>query len=162
MGSTGRRRRGRPGGGGHRGRQIFVDASGRRRKAVRYGMAAAGLVFAGYVVVLIAGFFGTGPADDQVPWVQGKPEPKATSERPKAPKPSATRPPAESDPARTPSPSVTPSESSSASPEASRSSSRPPADDTASATPDDPAPGASRGSGQGNGGNGTEPPGHGR
>ncbi|WP_328754619.1 hypothetical protein OHA28_20885 [Streptomyces sp. NBC_00269] len=90
---------------------IFVDGSGRRRRLMRriaVGMGVACVVFLG---VVVAGFFGSGPAGGPLPWGHGTGDGKAPRAEHTPSAPGATRPstPAQpEDPMATgPSPSAT-------------------------------------------------------
>lgn len=76
---------------------VFVDGSGRRRRAMRrvaVGMGAACVVFLG---VVIAGLFGSGPAGGPLPWGHGKDDGKAPHAEHSPSAPATKRPGAGSD-----------------------------------------------------------------
>ncbi|MGW8761723.1 hypothetical protein ACWGN5_04385 [Streptomyces sp. NPDC055815] len=61
----------------HQDNSVFVDASGRRGRTVRWAAAGVGVACLGFLAVVIAGSFGAGPAGGPLPW--------ADDEKPDAP-----------------------------------------------------------------------------
>nr|WTB33387.1 hypothetical protein OG781_31405 [Streptomyces sp. NBC_00830] len=58
---------------GHDG-SVFVDGSGRRRRLVRPMAIAVGAACVLFIVVVVVGFFNSGPSGSPLPWVQDKGE----------------------------------------------------------------------------------------
>ncbi|MGW7361874.1 hypothetical protein ACWGI8_00235 [Streptomyces sp. NPDC054841] len=54
---------------------VFVDASGRRRRLMRYASVVVGAACVCFVVIVLAGFFGAGPAGGPLPWSQSRQDP---------------------------------------------------------------------------------------
>ncbi|WP_159041913.1 hypothetical protein [Streptomyces aureus] len=52
----------------HQDNSVFVDASGRRGRVVRWGAAGVGLACLGFLGIVVAGSFGAGPAGGPLPW----------------------------------------------------------------------------------------------
>ncbi|WP_405857107.1 hypothetical protein OG361_25485 [Streptomyces sp. NBC_00090] len=52
----------------HQDNSVFVDASGRRGRMVRWGAAGVGLACLGFLGIVVAGSFGAGPAGGPLPW----------------------------------------------------------------------------------------------
>ncbi|MGW2562460.1 hypothetical protein ACWCXB_25055 [Streptomyces sp. NPDC001514] len=61
---------------------VFVDASGRRRRLVRYASVALGIACVCFVAVVLGGLFGAGPAGGPLPWSQSREESSPTAEEP--------------------------------------------------------------------------------
>ncbi|WP_137993645.1 hypothetical protein [Streptomyces vilmorinianum] len=61
----------------HQDNSVFVDASGRRGRVMRWAAAGVGVACLGFLAVVVAGTFGAGPANGPLPWVD--------AERPAAP-----------------------------------------------------------------------------
>lgn len=54
----------------HQDNSVFVDASGRRGRMVRWGAAGVGLACLGFLGIVVAGSFGAGPAGGPLPWAE--------------------------------------------------------------------------------------------
>ncbi|WP_426404137.1 hypothetical protein ACN9M0_23430 [Streptomyces sp. R-07] len=52
----------------HQDNSVFVDASGRRGRTVRWAAAGVGVACLGFLAIVIAGSFGAGPAGGPLPW----------------------------------------------------------------------------------------------
>ncbi|MET9676909.1 hypothetical protein ABZY68_28015 [Streptomyces sp. NPDC006482] len=52
----------------HQDNSVFVDASGRRGRLVRWGAAGVGVACLGFLGIVVAGSFGAGPAGGPLPW----------------------------------------------------------------------------------------------
>ncbi|MEX0168614.1 hypothetical protein [Streptomyces sp. LMG1-1-1.1] len=52
----------------HQDNSVFVDASGRRGRTVRWATAGVGVACLGFLAVVVAGSFGAGPAGGPLPW----------------------------------------------------------------------------------------------
>lgn len=52
----------------HQDNSVFVDASGRRGRLVRWSAAGVGVACLGFLGIVIAGSFGAGPAGGPLPW----------------------------------------------------------------------------------------------
>ncbi|WP_086831686.1 hypothetical protein [Streptomyces sp. NRRL B-24572] len=52
----------------HQDNSVFVDASGRRGRKVRWAAAGLGVACLGFLAVVVAGSFGAGPAGGPLPW----------------------------------------------------------------------------------------------
>ncbi|KOG14752.1 MULTISPECIES: hypothetical protein [Streptomyces] len=52
----------------HQDNSVFVDASGRRGRTVRWAAAGVGVACLGFLAVVVAGSFGAGPAGGPLPW----------------------------------------------------------------------------------------------
>ncbi|MFF0430245.1 hypothetical protein ACFYUJ_38530 [Streptomyces sp. NPDC004520] len=52
----------------HQDNSVFVDASGRRGRTVRWATAGVGVACLGFLAVVVAGSFGAGPAGGPMPW----------------------------------------------------------------------------------------------
>ncbi|MEU2432920.1 hypothetical protein ABZ611_26105 [Streptomyces sp. NPDC007861] len=61
---------------------VFVDASGRRRRLMRYASVGIGAACVCFVAVVLAGFFGAGPAGGPLPWSQSRQEPAPAADEP--------------------------------------------------------------------------------
>jgi hypothetical protein len=59
---------------------IFVDASGRRRRLVRYASIVIGAACVCFVVIVLAGLFGAGPTGGPLPWSRSGQDPAPTGE----------------------------------------------------------------------------------
>ncbi|MEU7071909.1 hypothetical protein AB0B30_25625 [Streptomyces narbonensis] len=109
----------------HQDNSVFVDASGRRGRMVRWGAAGVGLACLGFLGIVVAGSFGAGPAGGPLPWADDErqdapaliqPDPAVSDDSDGAPAssppPRATVPasgsPATRTPTRTPTPTPTP------------------------------------------------------
>lgn len=53
----------------HQDNSVFVDASGRRGRVMRWAAAGVGVACLGFLAVVVAGTFGAGPANGPLPWV---------------------------------------------------------------------------------------------
>ncbi|MFF8374733.1 hypothetical protein ACF07V_01190 [Streptomyces sp. NPDC015661] len=54
----------------HQDNSVFVDASGRRGRRVRWATAGVGVACLGFLAVVVAGSFGAGPAGGPLPWAE--------------------------------------------------------------------------------------------
>ncbi|MFE0641382.1 hypothetical protein ACFW2Y_07195 [Streptomyces sp. NPDC058877] len=52
----------------HQDSSVFVDASGRRRRGMRWAAAGVGTACLGFLAVVVAGSFGAGPVGGPLPW----------------------------------------------------------------------------------------------
>ncbi|WP_190155030.1 hypothetical protein [Streptomyces litmocidini] len=52
----------------HQDNSVFVDASGRRGRKVRWAAAGVGVACLGFLGIVVAGSFGAGPAGGPLPW----------------------------------------------------------------------------------------------
>ncbi|MGW5774546.1 hypothetical protein [Streptomyces sp. NPDC003863] len=52
----------------HQDNSVFVDASGRRGRTVRWAAAGVGVACLGFLGIVVAGSFGAGPAGGPLPW----------------------------------------------------------------------------------------------
>lgn len=60
----------------HQDNSVFVDASGRRGRVMRWAAIGVGAGCVGFLTVVVAGFFGSGPTGRPLPWVdQERPAP---------------------------------------------------------------------------------------
>ncbi|WP_351226039.1 hypothetical protein [Streptomyces sp. NPDC002133] len=84
----------------HQENAVFVDASGRRRRFMKYASVAVGAACVCFVAVVLAGLFGAGPAGGPLPWSQSREEASPTAEPP--PSTAESGEPAEDDPGSDP------------------------------------------------------------
>ncbi|MER5204600.1 hypothetical protein [Streptomyces sp. NPDC002825] len=84
----------------HQDNSVFVDASGRRGRTVRWATAGVGVACLGFLAVVIAGSFGAGPAGGPMPWADDEkpdapaliqPDPQQSGDSEGTPKPRTTR-----------------------------------------------------------------------
>ncbi|MFJ5828464.1 hypothetical protein [Streptomyces sp. NPDC093089] len=137
----------------HQDNSVFVDASGRRGRTVRWATAGVGVACLGFLAVVVAGSFGAGPTGGPLPW--------ADDEKRDAPaliQPESTE---SGDPDGTPQRTATPGPTARASdapaeatPSAETTTTRPTPTSGTSTTTVAPGPTATSGTGGGNSGDG--------
>ncbi|MFF7437646.1 hypothetical protein [Streptomyces sp. NPDC008122] len=120
----------------HQDNSVFVDASGRRGRTVRWAAAGVGVACLGFLGIVVAGSFGAGPSGGPLPWSDDE-----QRDAPALIQPDATRSGSPDDaPERTAAPRTTTPPSATATPGAKATTEAPSPTATATAAPATTAP----------------------